>query len=54
MTSGITRLEIIPIFSPAGSANDLDGTADTVIVRIFDEDGRYGSRDGTSAFPGSS
>lgn len=42
MTSKIARLEIIPIFSPAGSANDLDGTADTVIIRIFDEDGRYG------------
>jgi len=42
MTSRIARLEIIPIFSPAVSANDLDGTADTVIIRIFDEDGRYG------------
>ena len=42
MTSKIARLEIIPIFSPGGSANDLDGTADTVIIKIFDEDGRYG------------
>ena len=42
MTSKIARLEIIPIFSPDGSANDLDGTADTVIIKIFDEDGRYG------------
>ena len=42
MISRIARLEIIPILSPAGSANDLDGTADTVIIKIFDEDGRYG------------
>lgn len=42
MTSRITALEVIPIISPVGSANDLDGTADTVIVKIFDEDGRYG------------
>ena len=42
MTSRIARIEVIPIFSPASSANDLDGTADTVIVKIFDDDGRYG------------
>lgn len=42
MTSRIAVLEVIPIISPVGSANDLDGTADTVIVKIFDEDGRYG------------
>lgn len=42
MTSRIAALEVIPIISPVGSANDLDGTADTVIVKIFDEDGRYG------------
>lgn len=42
MPSKISRLEVIPIFSPAGSANDLDGTADTVIIKISDEDGRYG------------
>lgn len=42
MTSRIARLEIIPVVSPVGSANDLDGTADTVIVKVFDEDGRYG------------
>ena len=42
MTSFIAKLEVIPVYSPASSANDLDGTADTVIVKIFDEDGRYG------------
>jgi L-alanine-DL-glutamate epimerase-like enolase superfamily enzyme len=42
MTSRISRLEVIPVFSPASSANDLDGTADTVIVKIHDEDGRHG------------
>ena len=42
MTSRIARIEAIPVFSPKGSAADLDGTADTVIVKIFDEDDRYG------------
>jgi L-rhamnonate dehydratase len=42
MTSRIARIEVIPVFSPTASADDLDGTADTVIVKIFDEDGRYG------------
>ena len=42
MTSRIARIEVIPVFSPASSANDLDGTTDTVIVKVFDEDGRYG------------
>ena len=42
MISRIARLEVIPIFSPASSANDLDGTTDTVIVKIHDEDGRFG------------
>jgi L-rhamnonate dehydratase len=42
MTSRIARVEVIPVFSPASSANDLDGTADTVIIKVFDEDGRYG------------
>jgi L-alanine-DL-glutamate epimerase-like enolase superfamily enzyme len=42
MPSRITRIEVIPVFSPARSANDLDGTADTIIVKVFDEDGRYG------------
>lgn len=42
MTSRIDRIEAIPVFSPASSATDLDGTADTIIVKVFDEDGRYG------------
>jgi len=42
MTSRISRIEAIPVFSPVSSANDLDGTADTIIVKVYDEDGRYG------------
>jgi len=42
MTSRIARLEVIPVISPVSSANDLDGTADTVIIKIFDDDGRFG------------
>ncbi len=42
MTSRISRIEAIPVFSPVSSANDLDGTADTIIVKVHDEDGRYG------------
>jgi L-alanine-DL-glutamate epimerase-like enolase superfamily enzyme len=40
--SKIARLEIIPIVSPDSSATDLDGTTDTVIVKISDEAGRFG------------
>ncbi len=42
MVSRIARLEVIPVISPVGSANDLDGTADTIIIKIHDEDGRFG------------
>lgn len=42
MVSRIARIEAIPVISPVGSANDLDGTADTVIVKVQDEDGRVG------------
>lgn len=42
MVSRIARIEAIPVISPAGSANDLDGTADTIIVKVHDEDGRSG------------
>lgn len=42
MRSRIARIEAIPVFSPSGSADDLDGTADTIIVKVFDEDGRFG------------
>ena len=38
----ITGIEVIPIYSPETSADDLDGTADTVIVKVFDAAGRYG------------
>jgi L-rhamnonate dehydratase len=40
--SKIARLEIIPIASPDSSATDLDGTTDTMIVKISDEAGRFG------------
>jgi len=40
--SKIAKLEIIPIASPDSSATDLDGTTDTVIVKISDEAGRFG------------
>ncbi|UVK43882.1 mandelate racemase/muconate lactonizing enzyme family protein [Mesorhizobium sp. AR07] len=42
MTSKIARLEVIPVVSSVVSAGDLDGTTDTVIIKIHDEDGRYG------------
>lgn len=42
MPSKIARVEVIPIFVPDQRTNDLDGTVDTVIVRVFDEDGLYG------------
>lgn len=42
MVSRIARIEAIPVISPAGSANDLDGTTDTVIIKVHDEDGRFG------------
>lgn len=42
MTSPIARIEVIPVVSPVGSANDLDGTTDTVIVKVFDEDECFG------------
>ncbi len=38
----ITDIEVIAVHSPEGSANDLDGTADTVIVKVHDAVGRYG------------
>lgn len=40
--SPIERLEVIPLSVPGLARNDLDGTVDTVIVKIFDHDGRYG------------
>jgi L-alanine-DL-glutamate epimerase-like enolase superfamily enzyme len=38
----IARLEVIPLAAPVQTADDLDGTTETVVVRVFDEDGRSG------------
>ena len=38
----IADIEVIPVASPVAAPADLDGTTDTVIVRITDEDGRFG------------
>lgn len=38
----IARVEVIPIAAPEQARDDLDGTVDTVIVRVTDEDGRHG------------
>jgi L-alanine-DL-glutamate epimerase-like enolase superfamily enzyme len=38
----IDRLEVIPLASPDSSPTDLDGTTDTLIVKIFDENGQFG------------
>jgi L-alanine-DL-glutamate epimerase-like enolase superfamily enzyme len=38
----IQAIEVIPIVVPGLQRDDLDGTVETVIVKIFDEDGRYG------------
>jgi L-alanine-DL-glutamate epimerase-like enolase superfamily enzyme len=40
--SKIARLEVIPLAAPVQTADDLDGTTETVIVKVFDEDGRCG------------
>jgi L-alanine-DL-glutamate epimerase-like enolase superfamily enzyme len=40
--SKIASVEVIPIASPARLSNDLDGTTETVIVKVYDEDGRFG------------
>ncbi|MDX6368873.1 MAG: hypothetical protein QOG93_375 [Gaiellaceae bacterium] len=40
--SAIADLEVIPIATPAVNAADCDGSADTVIVRVTDEQGRTG------------
>ena len=42
MTSPIADLEVIPIVTPGVNAEDCDGAADTVIVRLTDEAGRTG------------
>lgn len=38
----IAAVDVVPIFAPTQARDDLDGTVETVIVKIFDEDGRYG------------
>jgi L-alanine-DL-glutamate epimerase-like enolase superfamily enzyme len=38
----IADVEVIPIVAPALNVEDCDGSADTVIVRVTDEDGRVG------------
>jgi L-alanine-DL-glutamate epimerase-like enolase superfamily enzyme len=38
----IAAVEVIPVAAPEQARDDLDGTVDTVIVRIVDEDGRHG------------
>jgi L-rhamnonate dehydratase len=40
--SKIAAVEVIPVAAPGQATNDLDGTVDTVIVRITDEQGRHG------------
>ncbi|HXV25548.1 MAG TPA: mandelate racemase/muconate lactonizing enzyme family protein [Alphaproteobacteria bacterium] len=40
--SRIIRLEVIPLAAPVQTADDLDGTTETVVVRVFDEEGRFG------------
>jgi L-alanine-DL-glutamate epimerase-like enolase superfamily enzyme len=42
MTSAIAQVEVIPIVAPEQARDDLDGTVETVIVRITDADGRHG------------
>ena len=38
----IEAIEVIPVVVPGEARDDLDGTVETVIVKIIDEDGRYG------------
>ena len=38
----IASIDVIPIAAPDAAPSDLDGTTDTVIVKITDEDGRFG------------
>ena len=40
--SPIARVEVIPIAVPGADRTDLDGLVETVIVKIYDEAGRYG------------
>jgi L-rhamnonate dehydratase len=38
----IVDVEVIPVVDPKQNPDDCDGTVDTIIVKIVDEDGRYG------------
>ena len=38
----IEAIEVIPVVVPGEARDDLDGTVETVIVKIIDADGRYG------------
>ena len=38
----IEKIEVIPIAVPGEARDDLDGTVETVIVKVFDAEGRYG------------
>jgi len=38
----IARVEVIPLIVPDADRTDLDGLVETVIVKVFDEAGRYG------------
>lgn len=40
--SKIAKVDVIPISMPAHSGKDCDGSVDTLVVRIWDEDGRCG------------
>jgi L-rhamnonate dehydratase len=42
MISPITAVEVIPLATPHELADNLDGTVDTVLVRLTDADGRTG------------
>ena len=49
--SKISSVEVIPLEAPDATAEDLDGAAATVIVRLTDEAGRtgIGKTDGSAA-----
>lgn len=38
----IERIEVIPIVVPGEARDDLDGTVETVIVKVFDAEGHFG------------
>jgi hypothetical protein len=42
MISPITAVEVIPLATPHELADDLDGTVETVLVRLTDAEGRTG------------